>query len=206
MTRSALIEDRPAPSLDRIDPVDTPQTDRVRLNREAAGLELVRSWNRWFGVVSTVGALGSAAAGWYMFVHPSPSGEPALPYLLALGTLAIYLAYLAVCFFWNRTEVRVDPAEREPVQITVEHGPLPWPSADSSLAYRLRELTAERESGAYGAESIRFRGVAHLPGPTEAELLAGIKSEADAEAIARAVEQYLGIGVDASDEGSGVSW
>jgi hypothetical protein len=98
----------------------------------------------------------------------------------------VAITYSTLCGFVNRTRITVEGG-----QLSVHHGPLPWPGNQAIAIESLRQLFCEEIVGSKGARSYRLSAL--LRTGEKNRLLSGLKEPDTALYLEELLEKRLGI-------------
>jgi hypothetical protein len=167
-----------------------PVPTNVVCEKKATHITLTERWFSWTSVVMAPFCILSDAAvvGVYALM---PKGDIALPAFLALLPgilLALWASYYVLARLVNRTVVRVTASE-----LSLRHGPLPWPGNRSLLVQHVKEFhCGQRASRNYAGdvwETYTLNAV--LEDGRQVELLHKIGSPGAAHLLGQQVTGWL---------------
>jgi hypothetical protein len=128
-------------------PVPLQQPDGIEVWRAGGTMQLRY---RWFGVLPVIGGvLGATVFAWPIVFE----GWISSPWAWISFAAAILIAYWGAAFLFNRTDFEI--CDR---QLTVRHGPLPWPGKRSLRRETVNQLFCQAFRSRYGV-SYRLNAV-----------------------------------------------
>ena len=168
--------------------VSLPENMRI----ETLGNELTLT-RRWFGPAAIFLALFSATwDGFLIFMAVaavrSGAGLPMLAFGSIHALVGVGLTYFTLCLFVNSTTIRVRK------ELTVEHGPLPFPGHVRLPRESIEQLFAKRRlSRGRNSSSQHYEVHALLRSGAGRKLVSGLESEEHALFIEQELERHLRI-------------
>lgn len=172
---------------------DAPRPDHLHETRDERGLVLTY---RWFSVAHVVLALFCVfwvgfLAFWYSTALSRNAGlaNPMLWFPLLHVAVGLGLTYSALAGFVNRTDVVVGAGE-----ITVRHGPLPWPGGKTVPSSEIVQLyREERASQTRNGRSVRYELNAMAGDGHKVRLLVRVPGPDVALYLEHVIERELGL-------------
>jgi hypothetical protein len=164
--------------------------ENLQLQRLGTHIEIVRTWRSpaLYFMTAFVIVWDGFLLLWYSHV-PQSAGLMFFLFPLLHVAVGAGLTYYVLCGWINRTWIRVGQG-----QMSVRHGPLPWPGNKVVRSGDLKQLYAKENisRGRNGTTSTyEVRAVTHSG--LNIRLVAGLATSEQAVYIEQRVEQYLGI-------------
>jgi len=162
----------------------------LTVSTEGGELRIERRWYTWMALLAAffcVTWLGVFVF-WYLLVFMHPSRAISLLALLH-GGAGLALVYATVALFVNRTVIVVTGAD-----LTIRHGPLPWPGSRDVPAAGLEQLHCEKHvRRSRGGTTITYSVLARSTDGRATPLVRGLSDRDQAHFIEQQIEHYLGI-------------
>lgn len=101
----------------------------------------------------------------------------------------VYIAYLTVCGFLNKTSIEVTHSALE-----VRHTPLPWPGAKKLQRTQIKQLyTVQHAQSGRGGTTLTYQVLAITADNKSVTLLQGFETAQHGQFIEQKIEKFLGI-------------
>ncbi len=162
--------------------------DRFQVAELGGVLAISWHWPRWMAI--PFAAFAVVWNGFLFFFYQkllessAPLGALLFPVLhVAAG---VFITYFVLVILLNRTTLQAGRGE-----ITVRHGPLPWPGNRTLSTHDLAQLFCVERRGSKGR--ISYDVMARLQSGREVKLVTGLMEERQARYLEQEVEKHLRI-------------